>query len=611
MGHWRSMTALCALILAESTSHRQISLLAHPVVASAVYADVADRLKRRGGQAYSTKKLRQLQLIACPTTSNLGEFKPSYEAYSELASEMGNAFPEVWAALHAAGGQGNDHHFDSTLQPTLLMTDMLGLDMSKHVRQWEKKKEDSSSTNQEFPIVMWWSTFVCRLYQHVSETDLIGSATWTHKVLQGVESSTDSKIIDTLLCDTFSSPPDDGMRVIYTPGIIEPLFEHEYSPIGLIPPPKLMQTVSGARTQALETCTAVVCATSSALEPLPVQGVRDILAKRGKKVFGVGLLMPTLDLARDDQVPNSISEKENYRDEESKRDSIAKEQRTCCGCCTKDNCILRPERNGSEKGKRQHCASRAKLIQKEEKKKKHSEVVIASQNEEEEEKGSAVAFMNSSLRNHGPGTVMLISFGSVVFPTLPGAAETMLDTLLSSWEAENPSDRIPFVFATGAPMFTNDPGLMSRLHIARTRGQCFFDKWIPQQQVLQHAAMGTFVSHCGYNSTVESIAAGVPIIAVPLTGDQPVAAAYQSQTLNIAWELLSLKAKVSYRAQSKEKALESLSEEMIRIFHKESRPKAPEYREKRNAIIALRERMEQDVRCGAGREDFEKLMELS
>ncbi|XP_038901884.1 UDP-glucosyltransferase 29-like [Benincasa hispida] len=45
--------------------------------------------------------------------------------------------------------------------------------------------------------------------------------------------------------------------------------------------------------------------------------------------------------------------------------------------------------------------------------------------------------------------------------------------------------------------------------------------WVPQGKILKHGNIGGFVSHCGWNSVLESIVSGVPIIGVPITGDQP------------------------------------------------------------------------------------------
>ncbi|KAJ3670925.1 hypothetical protein LUZ60_008351 [Juncus effusus] len=44
--------------------------------------------------------------------------------------------------------------------------------------------------------------------------------------------------------------------------------------------------------------------------------------------------------------------------------------------------------------------------------------------------------------------------------------------------------------------------------------------WAPQVKVLAHKATGGFLSHCGWNSTLESVCHGVPIIAWPLYAEQ-------------------------------------------------------------------------------------------
>lgn len=44
--------------------------------------------------------------------------------------------------------------------------------------------------------------------------------------------------------------------------------------------------------------------------------------------------------------------------------------------------------------------------------------------------------------------------------------------------------------------------------------------WAPQVMILRHRAIGAFLTHCGWNSVLESVVAGVPLIAWPMTADQ-------------------------------------------------------------------------------------------
>ncbi|XP_076891415.1 zeatin O-glucosyltransferase-like [Bidens hawaiensis] len=56
-------------------------------------------------------------------------------------------------------------------------------------------------------------------------------------------------------------------------------------------------------------------------------------------------------------------------------------------------------------------------------------------------------------------------------------------------------------------------------------------EWAPQLEVLAHVTTGGFMSHCGWNSSMESITMGVPIAAWPMHSDQPRNATFITEVL--------------------------------------------------------------------------------
>ena len=61
--------------------------------------------------------------------------------------------------------------------------------------------------------------------------------------------------------------------------------------------------------------------------------------------------------------------------------------------------------------------------------------------------------------------------------------------------------------------------------------------WAPQVTVLAHSAIGGFVSHCGWNSTLESIWYGIPMATWPLFDDQQLNAFQLVKDLGLAVEI--------------------------------------------------------------------------
>jgi len=74
--------------------------------------------------------------------------------------------------------------------------------------------------------------------------------------------------------------------------------------------------------------------------------------------------------------------------------------------------------------------------------------------------------------------------------------------------------------------------------LERTRDRGLVIKsWVPQVDVLNNPAIGAFVTHCGWNSTLEAIAAGVPMLCWPLGAEQKINKVLMVEAMGIGLEL--------------------------------------------------------------------------
>ncbi|XP_072950121.1 hydroquinone glucosyltransferase-like [Typha angustifolia] len=123
------------------------------------------------------------------------------------------------------------------------------------------------------------------------------------------------------------------------------------------------------------------------------------------------------------------------------------------------------------------------------------------------------------------GSVLFVSFGSGGTPSTEQTRELAFGLEQSGqrflWTARCPSDKE----AAGAYFISkssDDPlSYLPEGFVERTKdvGKVV-DSWAPQIKVLGHEATGGFLSHCGWNSSLESTMHGVPMIAWPLFAEQ-------------------------------------------------------------------------------------------
>ncbi|XP_059667889.1 7-deoxyloganetic acid glucosyltransferase-like [Cornus florida] len=123
-------------------------------------------------------------------------------------------------------------------------------------------------------------------------------------------------------------------------------------------------------------------------------------------------------------------------------------------------------------------------------------------------------------------SVVYINFGSLVMITP--------DQLMEFWYGLVNSEK-PFLWVIredlllGEDMVNETPQELTM----RTRERGCIVGWAPQEEILAHRAVGGFLTHSGWNSTLESIWAGVPMICWPQLADQQV----NSRCVSELWKL--------------------------------------------------------------------------
>ncbi|XP_073312092.1 UDP-glycosyltransferase 82A1 [Primulina huaijiensis] len=118
------------------------------------------------------------------------------------------------------------------------------------------------------------------------------------------------------------------------------------------------------------------------------------------------------------------------------------------------------------------------------------------------------------LNEQDKGSVVYVSFGSWVTPI----GEAKIRRLALALE----SCGRPFLWVLGSEWREGlSEGYVERIHM---RGRIM--SWAPQVEVLRHNAVGCYVTHCGWNSTMESVQCMKPLLCYPIAGDQFLNCAY-------------------------------------------------------------------------------------
>ena len=136
-------------------------------------------------------------------------------------------------------------------------------------------------------------------------------------------------------------------------------------------------------------------------------------------------------------------------------------------------------------------------------------------------------------------SILFVSFGSGGTLSHNQLNELALGLEMSGqrflWVVRSPDDK-----SSNASFFSDQNGhdpfdFLPNGFIKRTKTRgLVVPFWAPQSKVLAHRSIGGFLTHCGWNSTLESVVHGVPLIAWPLYAEQKMNAIMLTKSTKVA-----------------------------------------------------------------------------
>ncbi|URE30108.1 UDP-Glycosyltransferase [Musa troglodytarum] len=134
------------------------------------------------------------------------------------------------------------------------------------------------------------------------------------------------------------------------------------------------------------------------------------------------------------------------------------------------------------------------------------------------------------LDDQADGSVLYVNFGSITVVT----AEQLLEF---AWGLARSG--YPFLWVVRPDMVRGEAAVLPAEFAAEVEGRGLLVGWCNQEEVLAHPATAVFLSHCGWNSTLESISEGVPMICWPFFADQQTNCRYLCTKWGMGTEISS------------------------------------------------------------------------
>ncbi|XP_072953177.1 7-deoxyloganetin glucosyltransferase-like [Typha angustifolia] len=132
------------------------------------------------------------------------------------------------------------------------------------------------------------------------------------------------------------------------------------------------------------------------------------------------------------------------------------------------------------------------------------------------------------LQGKRPNSIVYVNFGSIVVLTNDQLIEFAWGLANSGYE---------FLWVIRPDLVKGDSAILPTELLEEIKERCLFASWCPQEEILCHPAIGAFLTHCGWNSTMESICGGLPMLCWPFFADQQTNCRYACNELGVGMEI--------------------------------------------------------------------------
>ncbi|XP_021910747.1 7-deoxyloganetin glucosyltransferase-like, partial [Carica papaya] len=136
----------------------------------------------------------------------------------------------------------------------------------------------------------------------------------------------------------------------------------------------------------------------------------------------------------------------------------------------------------------------------------------------------------SWLDSKEPNSVVYANFGSITVMTANQLVEF-------AWGLASSNQK--FLWVIRLDLVSGESAILPQEFMEETKERGLLINWCPQEQVLSHPSIGGFLTHSGWNSTIESISAGVPMLCWPFFAEQQTNCKYSCQEWGIGMEINS------------------------------------------------------------------------